>query len=259
MIRAIIFDLDGTLVQSEKLKAEAYAVTVQRLRRLKAPDSRAIEAYQTTVGASREVASQVVIDKLGLDPELRPLMAQYKANEPWQVLTQMRTTIYSEMVADPQVFRDNQWPHTVALLRLARETGCRTALATMSHRNETDHVLRALDLERSLDLVLTREDVEKPKPDPEIYLLAARRLEVSPVECLVVEDSPNGVRAAVSAATNVIAFATPFTIKGLHESRVLDHEWILHDSDGLLDMVGRVIEEHERKEHGSGSNRADAG
>ncbi|MCH8919964.1 MAG: HAD family phosphatase [Chloroflexi bacterium] len=259
MIEAIIFDLDGTLVQSEKLKAEAYAIAVQRLRRLKAPDSRAIEAYRAIVGASREVASQFVIDQLGLEPELRPLMAQYEASEPWQVLTQMRTTIYNEMVADPQVFLENQWPHTVGLLRLAKETGCRTGLATMSYRDEVDRVLRALDLERSLDLVLAREDVEKPKPDPEIYLLAARRLEVSPVECLVVEDSPNGVRAAVAAGMNVIAFATPFTIKGLHESKVLEHERILHDSDELLDMVGNVIQEHERKEHGSGRKRADAG
>ena len=259
MIEAIIFDLDGTLVQSEKLKAEAYAIAVQRLRRLKAPDSRAIEAYRSIVGASREVASQFVIDQLRLEPELRPLMAQYEASEPWQVLTQMRTTIYNEMVADPQVFLENQWPHTVGLLRLAKETGCRTGLATMSYRDEVDRVLRALDLERSLDLVLAREDVGKPKPDPEIYLLAARRLEVSPVECLVVEDSPNGVRAAVAAGMNVIAFATPFTIKGLHESKVLEHERILHDSDELLDMVGNVIQEHERKEHGSGRKRADAG
>ena len=102
MIQAIVFDLDGTLVQSEKLKAEAYAIAVQRLRRLPKPDQRAIEAYQSTVGASREVASQVVIDQLGLEPELRPLMAQYEASEPWQVLTQMRTTIYKDMVADPQ-------------------------------------------------------------------------------------------------------------------------------------------------------------
>ena len=259
MIRAIMFDLDGTLVQSEKLKAEAYAIAVQRLRRLARPDLRAIEAYQATVGASREVASRFVMDQLGLEAALRPLMAQYGASEPWQVLTEMRATVYDEMVADPQVLRDNQWPHTVSLLRLAKEAGCRTGLATMSYRNEADHVLRALDLERSLDLVLTRDDAEKPKPDPEIYLLAARRLEVSPVECLVLEDSPNGVRAAVAAGMNVIAFATPFTIKGLHQSRVLEHERILHDSDELLDMVGRVFQEHERKEHGSERKRAGAG
>ena len=55
MIQAIVFDLDGTLVQSERLKAQAYAVAVQRLRGLSEPDPQAIEAYRTIVGASREV------------------------------------------------------------------------------------------------------------------------------------------------------------------------------------------------------------
>ena len=251
MIRAIIFDLDGTLVQSEKLKAQAYAVAVQRVRGLSAPEPRAIEAYRNIVGASREVASRFVIDQLGLEPDLRPLLVEYGKSNPWEVLTEIRTAIYDEVVADPQVLRDNQWPHTVSLLRLANETGCRTGLATMSYRTEVLHVLRALDLEQSLDLVLTREDVEQPKPDPEIYLLAARRFELPPEELLVVEDSANGVRAAVAAGTNVIAFATPFTAESLHEAKVVEHDRILHESDELLDMVRRVIEEHERKVHGA--------
>ena len=250
MIQAIVFDLDGTLVQSERLKAQAYAVAVQRLRGLSEPDPQAIEAYRTIVGASREVATRFVIDQLDLEPDLRPLMAEYGVSEPHEVLTEIRTAIYNDVVADPQVLRDNQWPHTVGLLRLAKETGCRTGLATMSHRAEVLHVLSALDIEQSLDLVLTREDVENPKPDPEIYLLAAKRFELPPEELLVVEDSANGVRAAVVAGTNVIAFATPFTTKSLHETKVVEHDRILHESDKLLDMARRVIEEHERRVHG---------
>ena len=58
MINAIMFDLDGTLVQSEKLKARSYAIAVQRLRQLPVPDDRAIEAYREIVGAARDVASR---------------------------------------------------------------------------------------------------------------------------------------------------------------------------------------------------------
>ena len=199
MIRAFMFDLDGVVVQSEKLKAQAYAMAVQRLRGLSEPDPRAIDAYRTVVGASREVAAQFVIDELELEPELRPLMAEYGVSEPHQVLTEIRIGIYNEIVEDPQVLRDNQWPHTISLLRLAKESGCRTGLATSSALDMTLHALRALDLERSLDLVLTREDVQNPKPDPEIYLLAAERFELQPEELLVVEDSANGVRSAVAA------------------------------------------------------------
>ena len=149
----------------------------------------------------------------------------------------------------PQVIRDNQWPHTVGLLRVAHETACQTALATMSYREEAVHVLRSLDLEGSLDQVLTREDVKQPKPDPEIYLLAASRLEVQPQDCLVLEDSPNGVRAGVAAGMNVIAVATPFTIAGLHSSQVLEHAWVVHEAEKLPDMVRERIAEHNRSAH----------
>lgn len=60
MITAMIFDLDGTLVQSEKLKAQSYAIAVQRMRVLPEPENRAIEAYRDIVGASRQVASRHV-------------------------------------------------------------------------------------------------------------------------------------------------------------------------------------------------------
>ena len=249
MIRAIMFDLDGTLVQTEKLKALSYAIAVQRLLGLAEPDPRAIEAYREIVGATRDAASTNVMDSLALEDYLRPLMAQYGVSEPRDVLTAMRKAIYDDMVADPQVIRDSQWPHTIGLLRIAKETSCCTAIATMSHRTEALHVLRSLDLEQTLDLVLTREDVQNPKPDPEIYLLAAHTLEVPPDECLVLEDSPTGVRAGVAAGMNVVAIATPFTIAGLHSSQVLDHPWVVHDPSELLGVVQERIDEHNRTAH----------
>lgn len=249
MIKAIIFDLDGTLVQSERLKAESYAIAVQDLLGLPEPDPRAIEAYRGIVGASRDIASRHVMESLELEEDLRPLMVEYGVSEPARVLSAMRKKIYDEMVADPQVLRDNQWPHTIQLLRMARDTSCRTALATMSYRKEVLHVLRALDLEASLDALFTREDVEQPKPAPEIYQLAAATLGVASAECLVLEDSPNGVRAAVSAGMNVIAVATPFTQASLHSSQVLEHAWIVHTPEELLETVKRRIDEHNLIAH----------
>ncbi len=249
MISAIMFDLDGTLVQSEKLKALSYAMAIQRLRLLPEPEDRAIEAYREIVGAARDVASRHVMESLELEPELLALTADFGVSEPWEVLSAMRKEIYDDMVADPQVLRDNQWPHTIGFLRVARETGCRTALATMSYRKEAFHVLKSLDLEQYLDEVLTREDVAQPKPDPEIYLLAAERLSVEPRDCLVIEDSPNGAQAGVAAGMNVIAVATPFTIAGLHSSGVLEHTWVVHEAEQLVDVVRDRIAEHNRTSH----------
>ncbi len=249
MIRAVIFDLDGTLVQTEKLKALSYAIAIQRLRGLSEPDSRAIEAYREIVGADRNVASRHIMNSLSLENELRPLMAQYGSSEPWEVLTAMRTDIYSEMVAEPKVLRKHQWPYTVDLLRIAKETACLTALVTMSKRNDVLHVLHSLGIQQALDLLLSAEDVKQAKPDPEIYLLAAQKLGVPPEECLVLEDSVNGVQAALAAGMNVIAIATPFTNADLHSSQIIEDVWIVHEPEKLAEIVRRRIEMHDRTAH----------
>jgi len=201
------------------------------------------------VGASRDGASRHLMDRLELGPDLQPLLAEYGVSEAWEVLSGMRKEIYDDMVANPQVLRDNQWPHTIDFLRVARETSCRTALATMSYRKETMHVLQSLGLAQYLDEVLIREDVTNPKPDPEIYLLVAQRLGVEPRDCLVIEDSPNGARAGVAAGMNVIAVATPFTASRLHSSQVVEHTWVVHESDNLAEVVRDRIAEHNRSAH----------
>lgn len=249
MIKAFMFDMDGVLVQNEKLKALSVAIAVQHLRGLADPDPEGIEAYREMVGASREVVSRHIVNKLGLEPYLRPLMTEYGASEPWEVLGNMRRAIYDEMVADPQVVRDNQWPHTTGLLRVAKESNCKTGLATLSARTEALHFVRSLGLEEALDVILAREDVTNSKPDPEIYLLAAQKLGVPPLECLVIEDSPNGVRAGLAAGMNVVAFGTPFTIASLHSTRVIDHQWIVHDPEKLVEVVEERVIEHNRTVH----------
>ena len=83
MIQAVMFDLDGTLVQTEKMKALSYASAVQHLRGLPEPDSRAVEAYREVVGASRDTASKHIMENLDLGADLSPLMGEYGASEPW--------------------------------------------------------------------------------------------------------------------------------------------------------------------------------
>lgn len=249
MIRAVLFDLDGTLVQSERLKANSYAQAVQQVLKLPEPDLRAVDAYKEIVGSAREVASRHIMDRLGLEDGLRPLMTAHNATEPAQVLTALRVRLYDGLVADPAVLRSHQWPHNVGLLRTSREQGCATALATMSTRAEALRVLEALEITSYFDAVLGREDVQNPKPDPEIYLQAAMRLDTPPTECMVIEDSPAGVQAALSAGMNVIAVATPFTECGLKGAPGIDPRWIVHNPEDLIPTVQKRIEEHQRIEH----------
>ena len=66
---------------------------------------------------------------------------------------------------------------------------------------------------------------------------------------MVLEDSPNGVRAGVAAVMNVIAVATPFTTARLHSDQVLEHAWVVHNPENLLEVVKARIAEHNRTAH----------
>lgn len=249
MIRAAIFDLDGTLVQTEVLKSRAYAEAVRQLGKDQTTDAEVLDVYKRKIGETRDGMSKFLMDQLGLEEVCRRLQGQYGVQEPWQVLTAMRLEAYEGIIADPQVLKDHQWPHNIGLLRISRAEYCCTALATSSQTGEALRVLRALELEDQFDAVIGADQVQKAKPDPEIYLLAASKLDVPPEECLVIEDSPPGVRAGLAAGMNVVAVANDLTELGLHTDSGLEHQWVVHDPHALLDVVQRRIAEHNRAVH----------
>ena len=107
----------------------------------------------------------------------------------------------------------------------------------MSRCEQVAYVLRTLELADQFDIILAREDVEHGKPDPEIYRLAARLLDVHPQECLVIEDSPVGVQAAVAAGMGCIAVATPLTQQGLRAQHTLAQRWVVYDAAQLSAIV----------------------
>lgn len=249
MIKAIVFDLDGVLVQTEKLKSLAYAKAVQRIRGLAKPDFRASETYRKVVGAPRETTSTYVMKTLGLENDLRQLMTKYGVSRPVDALTAVRYEIYYEMVGNPQVIRDNQWPYTVDVLRVAKKNFCKTALATLSKREDVKHVINALAIKELLDVIVTAEDVTKGKPDPEIYFLVSQKLALSPQECLVLEDTVNGVKSALTAGMNVIAIATPFTKASLISSQIVSDEWIVKKPEKVAEVVQSRIEKLKKTVH----------
>ncbi len=241
MIRAMIFDLDGTLVQTERLKALSYARAAIELCPFALTEEEATAAFQDLVGLARQEVAQELIRRFDLGETARSRRVEFGVDTPWQAFVQVRMRYYDAMLADPQVLRDNQWPHNVALLRTAREAGCKAGLATMSSCPQARRVLEILELGEAFDFVATGDDVERGKPDPAIYQLMARELEVAASECLVIEDSPAGVQAAVSAGTHVVAVSTPFTREALRRANLLPEEQIVDDPADLIQVVERVI------------------
>lgn len=245
MIRLFVFDLDGTLVQTERLKAESYAKAVIELRPSDVAESEVLDAFRQVMGQSRQRVAEYMVDRFELADAAGERMSEFGASEPWEVLVGIRLGYYDRLAGDPETLRAAAWPHNIALLDLARQTGCRTALASMSSRARIAGVLEALDLSDSFDLIVSAEDVERGKPSPDIYEFVAARLGFEPRECLVIEDSPDGVKAALAAGMHCVAVTTPFSRERVLAAGLLPRSRIVDDPGHLLDVVSGVVDEEK--------------
>jgi len=196
VIRAFVFDLDGTLVETEELKALSYARAATELRPALS-EGEVIAAFGDLVGRSRREVVVGLMRRFGLEEAARERMAWFGVSTPWLAYVGIRLGIYEEMLGDPKLILEHRYPHNIALLRSVRREGFSTALATQSHPEQARRVLGILGLADEFDVVITRDDVEHGKPDPEMHLVAARELDFEAGECLAIEDSPAGVQGGV--------------------------------------------------------------
>jgi len=187
VVRAVVFDMDGVLVDSKPLHL---AIT----REVLGPAATEDDATLTREFLGRPAGDMlaVMVRRHGLPGTLSEYQARYDA----RVMARL---------AEPRTPR----PGTVPLLAELRRRGCRLAVASSSEQQWVDAMLRALGLSAWFEVAIGGDAAARRKPAPDIYLLAAARLGVSPASCVAVEDSPLGVEAARAAGMTVVAFATP--------------------------------------------------
>jgi len=243
---AAIFDLDGTLVQTEALKAESYARAAVELRPDAIVEQDVIRAYNEMVGRSREEVAAALLARFGLEPYAGRRMGELGAATPLDAYMELRLRDYEAMIASGELIRKQEYPWSTALLRDVRRAGYPVAIATMSHRKHAVLVLERLDLMGEFDALVTREDVEAAKPSPEIYLLAARRLDAAPRDCFVLEDSVPGIRAANAAGMCCVAITNDLTRDAVHAAGVLPPERIVDEPDRLEQVARAVLEDLAR-------------
>jgi HAD superfamily hydrolase (TIGR01509 family) len=236
-ISAFIFDLDGTLVETEKLKARSYANVVGGLTGANSPDHRAISLYERIVGSTDEMVCRQMIDEFGIAEALEPV-----DGELWKHLHQIRMDEYRENDGLPEHLLENVYQHNIDLLRQQKAMGRTVSVATSSFSDEAKRVLDALGLRVLLDDIVGREFVKNPKPDPEIYLLAMARLGVEPEQVIIIEDSPIGTQAAMASGAAWICVSTPFSRLAVETTSWLDEQWVVHDPATLSETVERRIE-----------------
>jgi beta-phosphoglucomutase len=203
-----------------------------------------VEAFKDLVGLSRQEVAVGLMRRFGLEEPAGERIAQFGVGTPWQAYVQVRLRIYEALLADPDVVLAQRYPHNIALLRDVRREGYPAALATQSHRQQARRVLDILGLAVEFDVVVTRDDVEHGKPDPEMHLLAARELGVGPQECLAIEDSPAGVKAALAAGAEIVAVTTDLTRQKFRDTNLLDRSHVVDDPRTLPKVVRRLISAH---------------
>jgi beta-phosphoglucomutase-like phosphatase (HAD superfamily) len=242
VIKALIFDLDGTLVQTEVLKAESYARAAVELDRSLTEDE-VIDAFKDYVGLTRKEVAMGLLKRFNLEDAARARMKEFHVRTPWQAYVDIRLGTYFKMISDPGILKAHLCPYNLGLLKWARGEGYPTGLGTMSHREEADRVLDVLGIRSEFDFIATIQDVEHGKPDPEIYNLLADELKVPHQDCLVVEDSASGVEAALAASMNCIAVTTDFTRVGVHKIPPAGNLRVVDTPPVLLDTAKSFISE----------------
>lgn len=236
-ISAVVFDLDGTLVETEHLKAEAYAALVGKLAGKATPEQAAIELYQSKVGATDLNICDAMIARFQLESKLDIQPGE----SPRTALHRARMSLYREQFGTGETLCGLAYSHNIDLARSAHAEDLKIAVATMSYSDEAERVLRALGLSEIVETVIGVNHVQNPKPAPDAFLHAMERLRVTPAETLIIEDSPTGAAAAAASGARWLCVATSFSSSALKSQTALDPKWIVWNPADLQDTVKRRI------------------
>jgi HAD superfamily hydrolase (TIGR01509 family) len=187
--RAVIFDMDGTIVDNMHLHADAFAVFAERhgLPALTSEDRGRLDGRRNS--------------------EIFPILFRREVpREEWLAYEEEKEGLYRELS------RGRLLPTRglQLLIDRLRASGVPMALATSAPALNVRHTLEELELGDAFPIVVRGDQVPRGKPAPDVFIEAARRLGVAPQYCLVFEDAPMGVAAAQAAGMPVVALTTSF-------------------------------------------------
>lgn len=177
-IEAVIFDMDGVIFDTERVYLEDWIKVFKRYGYDMKKD-----IYISVMGTGRKNVKEVFIKEFGKE---LPIEEMY--------------TIKDKLLVE--AVENNKIPlklGAVELLDFLRNNGYKIALATSAKKDRMEMQLKGANIREKFDALVCGDDVEKSKPNPDIFLNAANKLGVNPKNCIVVEDSCAGIKAAYNA------------------------------------------------------------
>ena len=179
MIKAIITDFDGTLVDTFEANFKAYSLTFKQF---------GLDITREQYHACFGLRFDAFMDAMKIDDaNLRSNIKKEKAK--------VYPTCFSYLKPNVTL---------IDFIRKAKVSGVKTAIASTAQRGNLMNVLKHLQLEDIFDVIIAGDTVKKGKPDPEIYITSMSILEVSPTETLIFEDTEVGLMAAERSGANVV-------------------------------------------------------
>jgi HAD superfamily hydrolase (TIGR01509 family) len=190
MIKALIFDFDGLILETEEPQYHSWLEIYQSFG-----IHLSLSDYGKLIGSA----------DIFFDP-YQNLEDAVGRKLDWEVLEKKRQKLEMDLILIKEPM-----PGILNYLQEAKRMNLRTAVASSSSRQWVEGHLNRLSLKGYFDCLLTSDDVKKTKPDPELFLTAARKLEVKPEEAVIFEDSANGILAANRAKIFCVAVPTVIT------------------------------------------------
>jgi len=214
-LEAVIWDMDGVLLDSGPSHFKAWRATLEKYK---------IQVYEERLRRTFGMTNQQVIQFIVDQPISKELTDK---------IIREKDLLFQNIIRDQAVFL----PGVKKWMETFRQNGIRQALASSGSPGNINVVLSALAVETYFDVVISGDGMPS-KPDPFVFIKAADRLGVIPLNCLVIEDSPVGVVAAVKAGMSAIGF-----VGGSHASLALRERLLQAGAVGIFDDLA-LIENH---------------
>ena len=210
MIKAVIFDMDGLMIDSERVKLHYRNIVKKDLGYSDDND-----IMSETFGKTKTEIKRIYINKYGPDYPIEEI--SHRTNVLWMDYLNKNGVPIKKGLKE--------------LLEFLKDNDYKIGVATSTYKDEAEYLLTEANIAGYFDTIATGERAIRSKPYPDLYLEASRLLSVDPEVCLVLEDSPNGVKSAFNAGMKVIM--VPDLIEPTDQIREISSYVV----DGLADVI----------------------
>jgi HAD superfamily hydrolase (TIGR01509 family) len=199
MIKAVLFDMDGVIADTEYAVAQA-----------------TIDMFKELYGVEVKKDDFLPFVGTGGRSYIKGVAEKYKISFDMDKALKIREKNFAKIALSGTI---KPFPGIVELIREAKSLGLKTAIATSSQKTILTVTLRSINIDKSeFNVITTVEECKNVKPDPEIFLLTAKKLGVSPKDSVVIEDSPAGIKAGKKGGFIVVGVASTFSKDKLQEA-----------------------------------------